>query len=186
VHDPLTPAAFLGNHATEVAGTTLTEVTDRALVSIATPLGGEAAFADALRSAFGAEPPDVGQTTLSFDGETCLLGLARDQFLALLPADGPLAAPALAARLGPVAYLTDQTDAWVMLRLEGPLALPVLERTCMLDLHRFPPGSVARTVMDHLGTILLREAPDRFLLMSASSSARSFLHGLETSLRNVA
>jgi methylglutamate dehydrogenase subunit D len=40
--------------------------------------------------------------------------------------------------------------------------------------------------MEHLGTILLREADDRFLLMSASSSARSFLHGLETSLRNVA
>jgi methylglutamate dehydrogenase subunit D len=184
----LTPAPFLGNHASEIGNTRLIEVTDRALVSIATPLGGEAALARALGSAFGTEPPAVGRTTRSADGEIRLLGLARDQVLALMPAPGARAAPDLARRLGPVAYLTDQTDAWVMLRLDGPLALPALERTCMLDLHgdAFAVDRVARTVMEHLGTILLREARDRFLLMSASSTARSFLHCLETSLRNVA
>jgi methylglutamate dehydrogenase subunit D len=189
VPEPLTPVAFLGHYAIEISGTRLTEVTDRALVSIATPDGGDAALADALRAAFGAEPPEVGRSTLSTDSETRFLGLARDQIFALLPARGALAAPHLAQLLGgPVAYLTDQSDAWVMLRLEGTLALAALERICMLDLDAgaFPPGRVARTLMEHLGTILLREADDRFLLMSASSSARSFLHGLETSLRNVA
>ncbi len=182
----LTPMPFLGGHDRQIAGTRLAEVTDRALVSIAVPLGGEAALAEALRAVFGAEPPAVGHVAQSADGEARFLGLARDQIFALLPARGPLAAPDLAARLGPVAYLTDQTDAWVMLRLEGPLARAALERTCMLDLEALPPGRVARTVMEHLGTIVVREGPERFLLMSASSSARSFLHCIETSLRNVA
>jgi methylglutamate dehydrogenase subunit D len=183
----LSPAPFLGRYAAETGGTRLTEVTDRALVSIAVPLGGEAALGEALRAAFGAGLPVVGESTRAADGKSVFLGLARDQVFALLPAEGPLAASELARRLGTVGYLTDQTDGWVLLRLDGPLALAALERTCMLDLGAaaFPTGRVARTVMEHLGTILLREGPERFLLMSASSSARSFLRGLETSLRNV-
>jgi sarcosine oxidase subunit gamma len=39
--------------------------------------------------------------------------------------------------------------------------------------------------MEHLGTIVLRDGTDSFLLLSAHSSAESFLHAVETSIRNV-
>ena len=39
--------------------------------------------------------------------------------------------------------------------------------------------------MEHLGTIIIRTEQDTFLLLSASSSAGSFLHAVETSIRNV-
>jgi sarcosine oxidase subunit gamma len=42
-----------------------------------------------------------------------------------------------------------------------------------------------RTVMEHLGVLILRTGDDAFMLLSASSSAKSFLHALETSVANV-
>ena len=39
--------------------------------------------------------------------------------------------------------------------------------------------------MEHMGAIIHREGTDRFLLLSASSSARSFLHAVEASLEHV-
>jgi sarcosine oxidase subunit gamma len=175
----LAPAPPLGGYAASFDGAALPEVSDLALVSIAVPLDGR----DALAAALGAPLPEAGGTAAFGGGR--LLGLAADQAFALLPLDG---AGGLAERVGGAGYCTDQTGGWVMLRLTGPDALAALERICPLDLHpdRFPEGRVARTVMEHLGAVLLREGPDAFLLMSASSSARSFLHAVETSIRNVA
>jgi heterotetrameric sarcosine oxidase gamma subunit len=182
----LTAEPFLSGYDRSVGTTRLSEVADLAIVSIAAPLGGADALAAALAQAFGAAWPAPGRTVEAPEGLR-LLGLANDQAFALLPRRAGLAAPAIAAALDGAAYCTEQTDGWVALRLSGPLALAALERTCMLDLDpdRFPPGAIARTLMEHLGVILLREGPDAFLLLSASSSARSFLHVLETSIANV-
>lgn len=182
----LTTAPVLGGYDRSVGAMRLSEVSDLAIVSIAAPLGGADALAATLSRALGAEWPAPGRT-VDVAGGLRLLGLAADQIFALLPRPTGLAAPAVAAALNGAAYCTEQTDAWVVLRLSGPLTLAAIERTCMLDLHpdRFPPGAVARTLTEHLGVILLREAPDAFLLLSASSSARSFLHAIETSLMNV-
>ena len=178
---------FLGGYDEGFDRLRLTEVTDLAFVSLAPPLGGEAALSEALRSAYGADWPAPGKTTTSSDGDTRFLGLAADQIFALFPRPQGLATGAVAAKLGDAAYLSEQSDNWVILRLDGPRAVSVLERLIPLDLEAeaFPDGTVARTFMEHLGVIVLREAPDRFLLMSASSSAESFLHALETAVGNV-
>ncbi|MBT8415130.1 MAG: hypothetical protein KJO30_12445, partial [Boseongicola sp.] len=52
-----------------------------------------------------------------------------------------------------------------------------------LDPDTFPTGSAARTVMEHLGAMIVRVDDTRFWLMSARSSAMSFLHAVETSCR---
>ena len=80
-----------------------------------------------------------------------------------------------------------ETDAWVVLQISGPDVRAVLERLCPLDLHdaTCPIDSAQRTVMEHMGAIIIRTAPDRFLLLSASSSAKSFLHAVETSLKYI-
>ena len=99
----------------------------------------------------------------------------------------PDAEEAVAERLGDAAYLTDQTDTWCALEIEGPVCRTALERICPLDLHPrgFAVDDVARTVMEHLGVIIARTREHGFLLLSASSSAGSFLHAVETSARNV-
>jgi len=108
--------------------------------------------------------------------------------LVVFPHAEPDAAKRVNAELKGAAYTTDQTDNWVVLALSGPLALAALERLCPIDLHdsSFPIDSSARTVMEHMGAVICRTGEDSFLLMSASSSAASFLHAVETSLIYVA
>jgi sarcosine oxidase subunit gamma len=182
----ITAAPVLGGYSARFADTTLAEVIDRALVSIAVPLGGRDPLAAAVKRIWKTELPEIGGATAG-KGDVRLLGLAPDQVMAMLPRPDGLAAPAVADALSGAGYVTEQTDAWVLLRLAGPQARAALERICPIDLHpdAFAEGRCARTLMEHLGAVVFRDAPDGFLLMSASSSARSFLHAVETSLHHV-
>lgn len=87
--------------------------------------------------------------------------------------------------LSSTAYLTNQSDSWAVLDIDGQLTLPALERICMLDMGSFDTGSVARTVMEQLAIIIERTDSDRVRLFSPRSSAGSFLHAVTTSLENV-
>lgn len=87
----------------------------------------------------------------------------------------------------PAIFLNDQSDSWMMLRMSGTRCRQALERICPLDLHpdMFELDDVARTVMEHLSVVILRESEDGFLLLSPRSSARSFVHEIEVSVTNV-
>lgn len=178
---------FLGGHRMRFRDSHLIEVTDLAIASVACPLEGRAELEGAVMTSWSAELPGPGRSTASANGQVMILGMSPDQFF-VISTPAPTAAgefvPKAVAEAG---YVSDQSDNWVALRLEGPLVLPALERICPLDLDpaAFAVGSVARTVMEHIGAIIHREGPDRFLLFSASSSAHSFLHAVATSFRNV-
>ncbi len=178
---------FLGGFSRDIGGTVLTEVTDQALVSIAQPLGGREALEKAVKSAWGCALPAPGKSAAGTDRPLRLICMGADAFMVLMPANGPLAVPDVTRALGTAGYYTEQSDNWVILRLSGPLAIAALERICPIDLHpdALPAGSFARTSMEHLGAIVMRESDDQFLLLSPSSSARSFLHALETSIEYV-
>ena len=165
----------------------LIEVTCLAIASVACPLDGRAELEGAVMRSWSAELPEPGRSTTSADGEVKILGMSPDQLFVISTAAAAPAGEFVSGAVAGAGYVTDQSDNWVTLRLEGPLVLPALERICPLDLDpaAFAVGSVARTVMEHLGAIILREGPDRFLLLSASSSAHSFLHAVATSCRNV-
>ncbi len=159
---------------------------DLAIVSIALPLGAENAALKAIKSAFDADLPAPGQSVMGKD-DTRLVRLGPDQAFAIFTHATPDAEPHVQSLLKGAAYTTDQTDVWSGLVLDGPLARTALERICPIDLHpdAFAEGAAARTVMEHLGVLILRTGPDTYLLLSASSSAASFLHAVETSLLNV-
>jgi len=163
----------------------LAEVSGLAVIAISAPKSGEAALETALQSTLGLAWPATGVSSVS--GENRLLGLSRDQAFLLFPHEGAGAENAVAAGVAEAGYLFDQSDAWAMLRLQGPHSRAALERICMLDLDdaAFPDGAVSRTLMAHLSVIILREARDRYLLMSPRSSAGSFLDAVETSVRNI-
>ena len=182
----LTAAPTLGGYAKDFDGVTLREVTDLAIVSLAIPLGGEAEAVAALNSAFGVELPAVGASVRGRDN-ACLLRLGIDQAFIIFPCETPDAERQIAKRLNGAVYTTDQTDVWVALEISGRMARAALERVCPLDLHEnaFARDQSERTSMEHMGTIITRTGDDDFLLLSASSSARSFLHMLEISVRNV-
>ena len=157
------------------------------LVSIAFPLGQEAKAENALTAAFKVDLPESGHSALSQDGVR-VVRTGPDQAMVVLPE--PRQSPELfvSEELKGTVYTTDQSDVWVSLALEGPGALTVLARICPIDLDPsvFPMNAAARTMMEHLGVMIIRTGENAFLLLSASSSAGSFLHMMETSMRNVA
>jgi heterotetrameric sarcosine oxidase gamma subunit len=174
-------------YAKEHNGVAISEITSAALVSIATPNGGEEALAEAISKAYSADLPQVGLSTVSADGKVRFLGMQRDQLFVLFDYQGDEAVAQIAEKLGPAGYYSDQSDSWLMLKISGPECRHALARICSLDLHLdvFAEGAVARTVMEHLGAIILRDGADSFVLMSARSSAKSFLHAVETSIQNI-
>lgn len=170
-----------------IADTRVREVTGKAMVSIAPPLKGEKALAAALKKAYGLTIPAVGHSTLGRRSHR-LLAMQRDQFFLLFDHAGDGAVTAVAKTLGNVAYLSDQSDSWVMLEMSGPKARAALERMSMVDMspQAFVEGQVARTAIEHMGAIIVRLPGETFMLMAMRSYAGSFLHAVETSLTNVA
>lgn len=178
---------FEGVHL-ETAGVALSGVTGMALVSAVIPNGGKAAFAKSIETAYGVSIPAPGATMRASDDATLLIGLQRDQVFLMFERTDDWPERSVALKLGDAAYVTDQSDGWVMARLTGPRCREALERICRLDLSPkvFAEGAVARTLMEHLNVIILRDGSHSFLLMSPRSSAPSFLNALETSIRNIA
>ncbi len=183
--DMLAAEPFLDGYSLDLGDVAVAEVTDISIVSIATPLGGGDALASAVQAAWGCALPAPRGTTSSPDGSVTLIFSTPDQTLAILPGVEGLAVSGIAAELGNVGYYTEQTDNWVGLRVFGTKAISALERICPLDTALMPVGGAERTVMEHLGVFIMREAEERFLLLSGSSSAKSFLHAVELSMRNV-
>ncbi len=183
----LTASSALGGYTENFDGVALEELGDLAIVSIATPLGGEDVLAGELKNGYGATLPKPGQVSLSDDGSTLFLGMGSDQMFAVFDHQGPDAVDAIAARLKDSGYYTLQSDNWVSLRISGPKCREALARICPIDLNpsTFEGGNVARTSMEHMGVIIYPDGPDAFVLISASSSAASFLHAVETSIQNI-
>lgn len=183
--DMLTAEPFLGGYSLDLGDVAVAEVTDISIVSIATPLAGRDALEAAVQGAWGCPLPLPRWSTISADKSNRLIFSTPDQTLAVLPGVDGLAVTIVAETLGDVGYYTEQTDNWVGLRVNGTKAITALERICPLDLDTLPVDGAERTVMEHLGVFIVKEAEDQFLLFSGSSSAKSFLHAVELSMRNV-
>ena len=184
----LTGSSPLDGHRTIVDGARLVEVSPRSIVSLSPFSGNEAVFNTAIKKLFNSgTPPSAIQAFERTSKNACVLvPSAHNQWF--LCFDNEVADPLTAASglLGEVitdhVAMTDQSDAWLILALTGPLTYSTLERICPIDCSSsaMPIGTTARTMMEHVGIIILRRPDDDgspcFWLMSARSSAASFLH----------
>lgn len=86
------------------------------------------------------------------------------------------------------AALTDQTDAWAHLVLEGGGAAEVLARLVPLDLRDavFAEGHAARTLLFHMTATLMRTGAERWEILVFRSMAQSAVHDLTWAMRGVA
>ena len=161
-------------------GFALSEIADQALASIATRRGQENDLRVRAEARLGMTPPPPGRTATG--GDVTFLWTGQEQWFVEAPesAVGGLEA-LLRETFADVAAVTDQSDAWAQLRLEGARSRAVLEKLCPLDLHpsAFPPGTTARTTMEHLAAIItLRDDYGTFSILTPRSSAGTFLHHL--------
>lgn len=185
----LTACSPLAGFSQTLDGVAVAETTGKALVSIAVPVGGERILSRAIEKAYGMDMPEVGQSTCSKVADVWLFGMQTDQLWLFFdrndrqdfrPVDD------VAKRLGAAGYYTDQSDGWAMVSISGPNSRQALARICSLDLHEnvFKKGAVARTVMEHMGTVIFRDGPDSFIVFSPRSMAKSLLHAVTTSVKN--
>ncbi|WP_299381162.1 sarcosine oxidase subunit gamma [uncultured Kiloniella sp.] len=183
----LTANTPLDGFSQDFVGVSIKEVNDRAIVSIAVPKDGEKELVDALASSYQIELPKTGLLSASSRDNAVLFSMAQDQYFFIFDYEGNAAASTVRNDLGEAVYLTDQSDSYVMIRLSGINSRRLLSRICPVDIHPsvFPVGSVARTIMEHLGATIIHEGEDSFLLLSARSSAHSFLESIEMSAVNI-
>ena len=183
----LTANTPLDGFSRDFVGVSISEVNDRAIVSLAVPKDGEKELTKALASSYQIELPKTGMLSVSSRDNAVLFSMAQDQYFFIFDYEGNAAASTVRNDLGEAVYLTDQSDSYVMIRLSGINSRRLLARFCPLDIHPsvFPVGSVARTIMEHLGATIIHEGEDSFLLLSARSSAHSFLEAIKTSAVNI-
>jgi heterotetrameric sarcosine oxidase gamma subunit len=89
------------------------------------------------------------------------------------------------AALADHAALTDQSDAWANLVLDGARARDVLARLVPIDLSpaACPPGSAPRTLMGHMPALILHPGGDRFEILVFRSMTGTAAHDLTRAMR---
>lgn len=170
----------LGGYSRDWKGLRLEEANEPALASLAARAGRAGDVIAAVQK-LGLSLPETGRLTRG-EGISAIWW-AQDQWMV----GGAEGLPArLKDAVGDAGSVTDQTGAWAIISVSGERALSVLERLCMLDLSdaAFPDLSSARTVMEHHAVTITRGG-DVYHLMTARSSARGFLHALETAAEGV-
>jgi sarcosine oxidase subunit gamma len=166
VPDLIAKPPLPGQEPLHAAGCTLATLTPGPITSVAPFRGQEKALAKALK-ALGLAFPEPGQIVSA--GAARLVWTGRGQaFLLGAAPDG----------LAPHAALTDQTDGWAALSLEGAGAEAVLARIVPVDVRAsaFPPGRSARVPFNHMASVLMRTGPETFEVLVFRSMARTAWH----------
>lgn len=162
----------------EIGDVVLREIDVRRLTSITPFKGQEVPVADILKSAHGVGLPVPNRS--SEKAGCCVIWFARGQVL-LMGADPD---PVLFKH----AALTDQSDAWAVVALEGAKAEDVLARLVPADLRgsTFKIGHTLRTQLMHMHASVTRIATDTFQIMVFRSMAETLVHDLRSAMEGVA
>ena len=161
-----------------VGDLSLTEMGPVRMTSLAPYRGCVPALSAAMQAAHGVAWPEPGRMT--GDTQACALWFGRDMALLI----GPEPEAGLAAH----AALTDQSDGWAVVQLEGRQVAEVLARLCPLDLRDavFAPGHTARTDVAHMAGSISRLGPQLWQIMVFRSMAATLVHEAEIAMRRVA
>ena len=157
-----------------VDGARLSELDVGPITSIAPLRGQEDAVTKALRAQF----PGPGESHALGDGRIIWAGRMTAFLVGVEAPDG----------IRTSAAVTDQTDGWAAMQIEGSLAEPTLARLVPLDLRAkaFPFGASARTMLGHVPCLIVRQADEVFEVFVPRSMCRTAVSDLATAMRSVA
>lgn len=161
---------------------TLTEVTDRALASVAARFGQEAQTSALIAALIGTPAPGparMGGATLT------AFWMGPDQWMLSAPVETheDLAEQVKAQAKG-ASSVTDQTGAWCRFDLSGDGLAEVLERLTNANTRAFTGGEAQRAAVEHMGCFLLCHSPRHISVIGPRSSAGSLHHALLTAIRS--
>lgn len=159
-----------------IGGAQVTDITPSHITSLAPYNGQEAALSQALKKAHGLTLPSANEAT-----ENGAMRAVWGGTHVYLVGGAPDAA------LATHAALTDQTDAWSMVKLQGQMVQSVLARLVPVDvrLTHFPVGRAVRTKLAHLSVSLVRVSDDAFVIMAFRSMAKTLVHDLKEAMTSL-
>lgn len=155
-----------------IGALTLRDTTPARITAIAPYPGKTATVGTALKKlGLGWPAPDRAMVK---GGAACLWS-GRDQAF-LVNAEPPAT---------PAAAVTDLSDGWLALTIDGENAAAVLARLVPVDLsaRSFPEGATARTGLGHMMVLIHRSAPAAFTLYLFRSMAATAVHELEAAMK---
>lgn len=157
---------------------TLTEADVGVMTSLSPFKGQEKTLSADLKQAHGMAAPGPNRATGKASARTIWFG--QGVYL--------LIGPKPDASLAKSAALTDQSDAWSVVQLEGGGAEDVLARLVPVDLRRvnFKRGHTVRTQLGHMATSITRTGDASFQIMVFRSMAHTLVHELKTAMQGVA
>lgn len=162
----------------EIGAAKLTEEDLGAITSLAPCRGQEKPLGAALRAAHGMGWPRPNRATGKAGARAIWFG--RDQAMLL----GPEPDPALVRH----AALTDQSDAWAAVQLEGAAVEAVLARLVPVDLRaaHFKRGHTVRSQLGHLAVSVTRTGDHAFLILAPRSMVGTLVQDLKWAMVAVA
>ena len=163
------------------------EVRGQSLVMLAIPVNNEQQIKDSIYKTCALSIPNMGQSSTSADNTICLWRMQQNQVFVYFTYDKDDAEAYIKAKFQASAYYTDQSDTWAMISISGAKSRQALERICPLNLAHnvFSVGSVTRTNMEHIGSIIFHNSENSFIILVMRSFAKSMLHALEVSAKNI-
>ncbi|MEM7722338.1 MAG: sarcosine oxidase subunit gamma [Pseudomonadota bacterium] len=156
---------------------TLSAMPQAPIWAIAPYRGQTDALSDALQDAHGLRFPAPGTSVSVRDIRLAWSGLGQAFLFGAQPDD----------QLATYAALTDQSDAWTHVILDGTGAEDVLARLTPLDLSikASPVGSVRRSQLGHMAALILRASVTGFEILTFRSMADTTVHDLTRAMRAV-
>jgi methylglutamate dehydrogenase subunit D len=156
----------------------LSEIAPAPITSVMPYDGLEAAASELLKSLCGMGLPKAGRSAGRDGARAIWTGAGQAMVLGV----------AVDAGLARHAALSDQSDAWAVLRLDGAGAEDVLARLTPLDLNPgvFKRGHVARSLLGHMSAVIARVGAEAFEIMVFRSMAKTAVHELEEAMKSVA
>lgn len=156
------------------------EIQERGGLGLATLMAGKAIDRAALGARLGLDL--AAGAKLSKAGALSLVGVGHEVWLAVQEDARPEWARGLAEAVKGLAWVSDQSSGYRVLRFSGPGAGALLQKGVYIDLDpdAFPVGSAAVTAIAHIGVTLWKVDADRFDLALFRSYAGSFSHWIES------
>ena len=173
----LSKTAAAGLTPIKISNTTIIEIDTLTLTSISANKGKSEKLSEQLKKSHGMSLPQNGRAS----GREGARALWFGQHILLV-------GPECDEKLNKFAILTDQSDAWVVLRMSGDLIEDVLMRLSPVDvrLKTFKVGSVVRSGLLHVNVTMHRIGANTIDVYGFRSMAKTLCHELTQALSSVA
>ena len=178
----LSPLGFTTPHKDMVGTYAISEVTDRAMVSVTARKNCGAAVTTILTKILKQPAPKVGgycagEIEAFWTGQSqWMLAAAFDEYEDIVAS--------FADTFKSKASLTEQTDGWCRFAIIGPDIDRLCSLLCNINTRTLMAGKASRTSIEHIGCFLVRVADDSLHIIGPRSSAASMHHAISAAAKS--